>query len=203
MKNDGNPISLQERACMDLHILQKRQICEPIVLDKTSKNMNSEEESGTRGGGGGNKAMDCSTHRVLACIACASDRCNTIDTLLRNNVRNKLLEGPDPAHSLDANVAHSTKNRSDLSHNAQYVSRAKGTNFVPDARSRWCLSFLRSAFVVATRSCIGACSTKSRPKCDPPQHPKSQYLHALCAPQEPMKEGSQCAIGVCAGTTHE
>ena len=42
---------------------------------------NSEEESGTRGGGGGNKAMDFSRRRVLACIACASDRCNATDTL--------------------------------------------------------------------------------------------------------------------------
>ena len=79
----------------------------------------------------GNKAMDCSGRRVLACIACASDRCNAIDTLWRNHVHNKLIEGPDPAHSLDANLANPTKNRSDLSDNAPYVSRAKGTNFVP------------------------------------------------------------------------
>ena len=76
--------------------------------------------------------MDCSRRRVLAYIACASDHCNAIDTLSRNHVHNKLMEGPDPAHSLDVNVAHSTKNRSDLSDNASYVSRAKGTNFVPN-----------------------------------------------------------------------
>ena len=74
--------------------------------------------------------MDCSRRRVLACIACASDRCNAINTLCRNHVHNKLIEGPDSAHSLDANVTHSTKNRSDLSDKAPYVSRAKGTNFV-------------------------------------------------------------------------
>ena len=52
-------------------------MCVPIVLDIC----NSEEESVTRGDGGGNKAMDCSRRRVLACIACASDRYNAIDTL--------------------------------------------------------------------------------------------------------------------------
>ena len=69
--------------------------------------------------------MDCSRRRVLACIACVSDRCNAIDTLRRNHVHNKLMEGPHLAHSLDANVAHCIKNRSDLSDNAPYVSRAK------------------------------------------------------------------------------
>ena len=58
--------------------------------------------------------MACSRRRILACIACVSERCNAIDTLCRNHVHNKLTEGPDPAHSLDADVAHSTKNRSDL-----------------------------------------------------------------------------------------
>ena len=43
--------------------------------------------------------MDCSRRRVLACIACASDRCNAIDTLWRNHVHSKLMDGPDPAHS--------------------------------------------------------------------------------------------------------
>ena len=64
--------------------------------------------------------MDCSRRRILACIACASERCNAIDTLCRNHVHNKLTEGPEPAHSLDADVAHSTKNRSDLSDKAPY-----------------------------------------------------------------------------------
>ena len=36
-----------------------------------------------RGGGGGNKAMNCSRRKVLARIACASDRCNAIDKYLR------------------------------------------------------------------------------------------------------------------------
>ena len=69
--------------------------------------------------------MDCSGRTVLECIACASNRCNAIDTLRRNHVHNKLMEVPDPTHSLD--VAHSTENRSDLSDNAPYVSRAKDT----------------------------------------------------------------------------
>ena len=53
--------------------------------------------------------MDCSRRRVLECIAPASERCNAIDTLCRNHVHNKLTEGPEPAHSLDADIAHSTK----------------------------------------------------------------------------------------------
>ena len=80
--------------------------------------------------------MDCSKRRVLACMACASDRCNAIDTLCRNHVHYKLMEGPDLAYSLDANVAHSTERRSDLSDNAPYISKAKGTNFVPAPRFR-------------------------------------------------------------------
>ena len=89
-----------------------------------------EEESGTRGGGGGKKAMYCSRRRVPTCIACASDRCNAIDTLCRNHVHNKLMKGLDPAHSLDANVAHSTEKSTYLLENAPYVSKAKGTNFI-------------------------------------------------------------------------
>ena len=73
--------------------------------------------------------MDCSRRRVLACIACASDRCNAIDTLCRNHVHDKLTEGPDPAHSLDANVAQSTKNRSDLSDNALDYSLRNASQF--------------------------------------------------------------------------
>ena len=66
------------------------------------------------------------------------------------------MEGPDPPHSLNVNVAHSTENRSDLSDNAPYVSKAKGSHFVPIARSRKWVSFLRSAFVAATRSRLAA-----------------------------------------------
>ena len=80
--------------------------------------------------------MNCSRRRVLACIACASDRSNAIDTLRRHHVHNKLMEAPDPAHSRDANVAHSTKNRSDLSDNAPYIPRAKGTKIFPATRTR-------------------------------------------------------------------
>ena len=44
--------------------------------------------------------MDCSRRRVLECIACASERCKAIDTLYRNHVHNKLMEGPNPAHKV-------------------------------------------------------------------------------------------------------
>ena len=80
--------------------------------------------------------MDCSRHRVLACIACASDRCNAIDPLRRNHVHSKLVEALDLAHSLGAKVAHSFKNGSDLSINAPHASRAKGTNAVRGSQSR-------------------------------------------------------------------
>ena len=36
--------------------------------------------------------MDCSRCRVLACVSCASDRCNAIDTLYRNRGHIKLME---------------------------------------------------------------------------------------------------------------
>ena len=39
-----------------------------------------------------------------------SDRYDAIDTLKREHVHNKLIEGPDRTHSLDAKIAHSTKN---------------------------------------------------------------------------------------------
>ena len=80
--------------------------------------------------------MDCSRRRVQACIACANDRCNAIDIPTRNHVHNKLIEGLDSAHSLDAKVVHSTKKRSNPSNNASYPSRAKGANLFPAARSR-------------------------------------------------------------------
>ena len=79
--------------------------------------------------------MDCSRRRALACIACASNRCNAIDTISRNHVHNKLTKGPDHKLSLDATVAHYTKNRSHLLENASYVSKAKSTNFALTARS--------------------------------------------------------------------
>ena len=39
LKNDESPISLQERACKETTYPKKREICEPIVLNKTSNNM--------------------------------------------------------------------------------------------------------------------------------------------------------------------
>ena len=70
--------------------------------------------------------MDCSTCRVLACTACASDSYNAIDTRCRNHVHNKLMEGPDPAHSLDANVAHQTQKRSDQSDYPETIRALSG-----------------------------------------------------------------------------
>lgn len=52
--------------------------------------------------------MDCSGRKVLACMEFATVHCNAIDTLSHNRVHNKLIEGPDPAQSLPANVAHPT-----------------------------------------------------------------------------------------------
>ena len=125
------------RTCLYSNYIHKnRKIREPIVLHKTSNNMRLRKRGGARRKAGGNKAMDCPLRRIRACMACASDRSNAIDIVWWNHVHNKLMEGPHPAHSLDANVAHSTNNRSDLSDNAPYVSRAKGTNFVSAARSR-------------------------------------------------------------------
>lgn len=59
--------------------------------------------------------MDFSRCRVLADVTCAGACCNAMDTPSRNHEHNKLIEGPDPPHCLEANVAHSTKSRSDLS----------------------------------------------------------------------------------------
>ena len=72
------------------------------------------EESGARGRGGGNKATDSSGRKNLACMACASERYNAIETRWRNHVHNILLDGPDAAQPLEAKDAHSTKNRSEL-----------------------------------------------------------------------------------------
>ena len=69
--------------------------------------------------------MDCSRHRVLACIACASDCCNATDTLCRNYAHNKLTESSDRAHSLDANVAHSSKKKF-ISFNLLYLRFCSG-----------------------------------------------------------------------------
>ena len=44
--------------------------------------------------------MDCPRRKVLACIAYASDRCYAIDTLDRNHLHNKLMEGPDPDQTM-------------------------------------------------------------------------------------------------------
>ena len=67
---------------------------------------NSVEESGARGKGGGNKAIDSSRRKNLAWMACASNRCNAIDNRWGNHVHNILVEGPDPAQPLEAKDAH-------------------------------------------------------------------------------------------------
>ena len=105
----GTPSHDKNMLIWKLHIPKNDKIVSRSYWTKLATKCNSKEENGPRGGRGGNKAMDCSRHRVLACIACASDRCNAIETLRWNHGHNKLVEGPDSAHSLDANVAHSTK----------------------------------------------------------------------------------------------
>ena len=94
--------------------------------------------------------MDCSRRRVLECIACASERCNAIDTLCRNHVHNKLTEAPEPAHSRDADVAHSTKNRSDLSDKA--MSQRNG--FTLKSTGKEDLIEKRRELHLITRACL-------------------------------------------------
>ena len=77
-------------------------------------------------GGRSNKAMDCSGRRVVACIAYGGDRRDAVNNLRRNHVHSKLIEGLGPAHSLDAKVAHSTKQRSDQFDDALHVSEGHG-----------------------------------------------------------------------------
>ena len=86
----------------------------PIVLDKTSNNK-QKEKSETRYGWGDNKAMDCFRRRILACIACASNRCNAIETLYENHVRNKLVEGPD-LHTLYMLTSHTLPKNDPICH---------------------------------------------------------------------------------------
>ena len=61
-------------------------------------------------------------------MAYANDRCYAIDTLWRNHVDNELIEG-FILHTLEANVAHLTKKRSDLLDDAPYVSSAGAQYF--------------------------------------------------------------------------
>ena len=102
----GTPSHYKNVPIKILHILQNDKYVSRSYQTKLATICNSEEENGTRDGGGGNKAMDCSRRRVLASIACASDRFNANDTLQRNHVHDKIKESPHSAHSLDANVAH-------------------------------------------------------------------------------------------------
>ena len=123
-------------------------------------------------------------------------------------MHNKLMEGPEPADSLDANVAHSTENRSDLLDNAPYVSRAKGKI----SRSRWWISFLRSACGSDEIMSSGALHQIATGRvCNnnvdqgvPHRSIRNHNIDtAPRAPREPMKEGSQCAPDVRADATHE
>ena len=77
----GNPSHYENVLVKKLHILKNDKYVSRSYYTKLARICNSEEESGTHGGGGGNKAMDCSGRWVLECIACASDRCNAFDTL--------------------------------------------------------------------------------------------------------------------------
>ena len=98
---------------------------------------NSAEESGLHGGGGGNKAVDCSRSRVLTCIACANDGCIAIDNLSQNHVHNKLIKGTNRAHILEANVAHThCTNTNLIRHIRQCIEclKSKGHKFRPRSR---------------------------------------------------------------------
>ena len=54
LKNDENPISLQERDCRETNYPKNEKTCVPIVLTtKLATRGSSGEESGTRNGGGG------------------------------------------------------------------------------------------------------------------------------------------------------
>ena len=151
--------------------------------------------------------MDCSRCRVLACIACISDHCNAIDTLCRNHVHNKLVEGLHPPHPLEL-TSHTTQKRSGLSDNAPYSSKEEGTNF----------AIPRVGFLPSLRICVSdeilsggalhqsrrvrpatAMSTKSVPH----RSIRNHYIYTPSAPQEPIEEGSQCAPDARAGATHE
>ena len=90
MKSDGNPILFQERACKDTTYSNNEKYVSRSYLPKLVAISNSEEESVTRGGGGDNKAMDCSRRGVLACIAC-----NDCSGLL---YRARLCSGPQLGH---------------------------------------------------------------------------------------------------------
>ena len=74
----GTPSHYKNVLVKKLHILKTTNTC--TDRKKLATLSDYEDESGTRGGGGGDKAMDCYRRRVLACITCASDRCNAIDT---------------------------------------------------------------------------------------------------------------------------
>ena len=82
-KTTGTPSYHKNVLVNKLHILKNDKHVSRSYLTKNATICNSEEESGTRGGGGGNKAMDRSRRKVLVCVARASDRCNAIDTLSR------------------------------------------------------------------------------------------------------------------------
>ena len=74
MKNDGNPISLQECACKETTYPKNEKYVSRSYSPKLATTSNSEEESGARGGGGGNKAMDCSRRRVLGFFQMLTDQ---------------------------------------------------------------------------------------------------------------------------------
>ena len=80
-KTTGAPSHYKNVPVKKLHILKNDKYVSRSYYTQLATICNSEEESGTRGGGGGTTAMDCPRRRVLVCIACASDRCNAIDTL--------------------------------------------------------------------------------------------------------------------------
>ena len=107
---------------------------------------------------------------VIACIACASDRCNAIETLGRNHVHNKLIQGLDLAHSLDANVAH----KKWISMFGARISRLSGKVLISNLHSvqtevavcivgycpTWCHDGSNRHYSIQSQHICGICGTR-------------------------------------------
>ena len=98
-KYDKGPIALRNRFYIESTSPSQSH------YPRLSTMCNPEEESGARGIGGGNKAIESSRRKNLAWMACANDRCNAIDTRWRNHGHNIQVEGPDPAQHLFHSVS--------------------------------------------------------------------------------------------------
>ena len=80
LKNDRNSIALQIFFCNETISYIKDKYVNQSYQTKLPTICNSEKESEMHREGGGNKAKHNCKRWVLACIPCASDPCNAIDT---------------------------------------------------------------------------------------------------------------------------